>query len=415
MTQQIEPMASARGRPFDLVANRALLFVVLTGFGVAAYALTVAVVGPVVPFTGAAAVLFGGASAAILLFIRDWAQRGVDWLLYGDRNDPQRALLRVGRELASAADPAGLVPILVQTIAESLRLSFIEVRFVDHPASLTVGQRPHRVSELPLVHQGRTIGVLRAGRRGEQLSRGDRRLTAGVAPQLAAAAETLRLHETLSAARERIVRAREEERRRLRGDLHDVLGPALAGVGLGVDAARARARRDPEGADELLADVQTEVRNAVTEMRRIVDGLRPPALDEMGLAGAVSHHARVVAERRPEMCVEVHAARLPTLAAAVEVVAYLIIREALTNAVRHARPDHVVIALTAQPDELRVEVRDDGAGLPAPADRREGIGLDSMAARAEEIGGALSITTPNTGGTVVTARLPLRTATVHPS
>jgi signal transduction histidine kinase len=317
-------MPSGRGRPFDLVANRALLFVILTGFGVAAYALTVAVVGPVVPFKGAAAVLFGGASAAVLLFVRDWAQRGVDWLLYGDRNDPHRALLRVGRELASAADPAGLVPILAETIAESLRLSFFEVVFFDHPASLSVGQRPNRVTEQPLIHQGRTIGLLRAGRRGEQLSRSDRRLIGGVAPQLAAAAETLRLHESLSAARERIVRAREEERRRLRSDLHDVLGPALAGVGLGIEAARARARRDPTGADELLADVQGEVRDAVTQMRRIVDGLRPPALDEMGLAAAISHQAGVVAQRCPQIRVAVDVPQLPALPAAVEVVAYLI-------------------------------------------------------------------------------------------
>src|SRR3954454_13666598 len=116
-----------RGRPFDVIANRALLFVILTGLGVATYAAAVGILGPQVPLKGANAVLVGGALAAVLLAVRDWAQRGVDWLLYGDRHDPQRAVLRVGREVATVDDPAGLVPILTKTVADSLRLSYLEV------------------------------------------------------------------------------------------------------------------------------------------------------------------------------------------------------------------------------------------------------------------------------------------------
>jgi signal transduction histidine kinase len=402
--------SNMQGRPFDAVANRALLFVILTAFGVATYAAAVGVLGPQVPVKGADAVLVGGALAAVLLAVRDWAQRGVDWLLYGDRHDPQRAMLRVGRDVASVADPAGLVPILAKTLADSLRLSYLEVRLGATTPPVVVGVAPSRVTELPLLHQGRTLGTLRAGRRGEQLSRSDRRLLAGVAPQLAAAAVTMRLQNSLAAARDRIVRAREEERRRLRHDLHDVLGPALAGVGLGLDAARSRAVRDPEGADELIQEVQGELRDCVGEIRRIIDGLRPPSLDERGLVGALNQHIGMIRQRQQCLHITLRSDELPELPAAVEVVAYLVTQEALTNAMRHSRAERLVIDLGVTGNELRLDIVDDGAGLPAQPARPDGVGLGSMAARAEEIGGRCTISPGRNGGTTISVRLPLQTS-----
>ncbi|HEV7211971.1 MAG TPA: sensor histidine kinase [Blastococcus sp.] len=396
----------------DRIANRALLFVALTGLGVVTYVVCLAVVGPLVPVRGADAVLVGGALAAVLLLARDRAQRGVDWLLYGDRRDPERAILRVGRRVESAADPAGLVDALAETVAAALRLSFVEVELADGPAECRVGTPTRHVTDVPLVHQGRTLGTLRAGRRGEALGRADVQVLAGVAPQLAAAAETGRLQRSLAAARERVVRAREEERRRLRRDLHDVLGPALAGVGLGLDAARSRARRDPDGADELIAQVQEEVRGCVGEIRKIIEGLRPPVLDERGLLGALQQQADLIGERSRDVRVRVHGDVPAGLPAAVEVGAYLIGQEAVANAVRHASAHAIDVTLTAGDADLVLEVGDDGTGLPA--ERRDGVGLSSMAERAGEIGGELLVAPGPAGGTVVTARLPLRSTTPDP-
>jgi signal transduction histidine kinase len=392
----------------DRIANRALLFFALTALGVATYALCLGVVGPLVPVQGADAVLVGGALAAVLLLARDTAQRGVDWLLYGERAAPERAILRVGRRIESTGDPARLVETLAETVAAALRLSFVEVDLEDGSAAYTVGTPTRRVTDLPLVHQGRRLGTLRAGRRGEALGRADVQVLTGVAPQLAAAVETGRLQRSLARARERVVRAREEERRRLRRDLHDVLGPALAGVGLGLDAARSRARRDPEGADALIAEVQEEVRACVGSIRKIIEGLRPPALDERGLVAALHQQAELIAGRAPSVDVRVEGNAPAGLPAAVEVVAYLIGGEAMTNALRHATPGRIVVTVAATADELVLEVTDDGSGIPAePA---PGVGLASMAERADEIGGVLTVGPADGGGTRVTARLPLREA-----
>ena len=386
----------------DRIANRALVFLALTAIGVAVYALCLTVVVPRVPAQTAGTVLTVAALAAVLLLARDRAQRGVDWLLYGDRRQPERAILRVGRQVESATESAALVDALAETLAAALRLSYVEVRLDGGPADCRVGSETHRVTDFELGHQGRRLGTLRAGRTGEALSRADVQVLAGVAPQLAAAAETVRLQHSLARARERVVRAREEERRRLRRDLHDVLGPALAGVGLGLDAVRSRAPRDPAGADELIVQVQDEVRACVGEIRKIIEGLRPPVLDERGLVGALHEHAERIASRA-DLRVTVDGADLPALPAAVEVVAYLIGQEALTNAVRHAGARHIAVTVRADDVELLLEVTDDGIGLPEQ--RRSGVGLHSMAERAAEIGGDVVVTSGE--GTRVRARLPL--------
>lgn len=401
--------SSVRGRPFDVIANRALLFLGLTGVGVLAYALAVGVLGPKVPAHGANAILVGAALAATLLVLRDWVQRAVDWLLYGDRNDPQRALLRVGDRVAAVPDPAALVPALLEAVASSLRLSFVAAHLDDPRWDVAIGTAPSRVSALPLTYHGDEVGHLIAGRRGESVTGKDLRVLSGVAPQLAAAAQLLRLNANLAAARERLVRAREEERRRLHRDMHDVLGPALAGVGLGLDAARLRALRDPAGADELLGQVQMEVRACVGDLRQIIDGLRPPTLDERGLLGALQHHARVIAERHADLRIAADGRGLPALPAAVEVVAYLIAQEAVNNAVRHAAAHNIRVDLQAVDDELVLEVADDGIGLPD--NPVHGLGIDSMTARAEELNGVVTMTRGASVGTCVRARLPLRTGT----
>jgi signal transduction histidine kinase len=214
----------------------------------------------------------------------------------------------------------------------------------------------------------------------------------------------VRLTADLQHSRERLVTAREEERRRIRRDLHDGLGPALASLTLKLDAARNLLARDPATAEALLLELKTQTQTAIADIRRLVYGLRPPALDELGLVSAIREHAaRNVSADSLRVSVEAPES-LPPLPAAVEVAAYRIALEALTNVARHAQAKNCTVALTIKED-LRLEISDDGVGLPPG--HRLGVGLTSMRERAEELGGTCIIERRAASGTRVSATLPL--------
>jgi signal transduction histidine kinase len=201
------------------------------------------------------------------------------------------------------------------------------------------------------------------------------------------------------------VAAREEERRRLRRDLHDGLGPTLAGIALGLDVAGNTLADDPDGARAVLRELKAETAASIGDVRRLVNDLRPPALDEFGLTAALRQHADRVSVRDGHLAVTVNAPpHLRALPAAVEVAAYRIAMEAVTNAARHASARQCQLRLTLD-DTLEVEVCDDGVGLPTA--RREGVGLAAMRERAAELGGTCLIEGRPGGGTRVLARLPL--------
>lgn len=208
-----------------------------------------------------------------------------------------------------------------------------------------------------------------------------------VAPLLA---QTLRLR----ASREASIASIEDERRRLRRDLHDGLGPTLTGAAYAADAALNLMARDPSAAHPQLASVRVSIEDAITEIRRLVDGLRPPALDELGLVSALRQHASSL-----PVPVTITAGDLPNMGAAVEVAAYRICVEALTNVVRHACASSAELSLTATPDSLSIVVVDDGrtAGPWHP-----GTGITSMRERAALVGGTFTA-----GDHTVLANLPL--------
>jgi signal transduction histidine kinase len=216
--------------------------------------------------------------------------------------------------------------------------------------------------------------------------------------------QAARLTADLQRTRERLVAAREEERRRIRRDLHDGLGPALAAQTLKVGSARALLPRDPSAAEARLVEVEADIERLLADVRRLVYDLRPPALDDLGLAAAIRESAAQYVGAAPRVVVDAPE-RLPPLPAAVEVAAYRIVQEALANAVRHAQARTCRVSLTAETDALIVEVLDDGLGV-AP-DRPAGVGLVSMRERAAELGGACVVERPAGGGTRVRARLPL--------
>jgi signal transduction histidine kinase len=264
---------------------------------------------------------------------------------------------------------------------------------------------------LPLTYQGEPVGrLILAPRAGERsFGRTDAQLLDSLARHAGAAvhathlhARTLRLAADLQQARERLVQAREEERRRLRRDLHDGLGPALAGLALKIDATHDELQLDTAGA-ALLHSLKADVQEAIADIRRLVYALRPPALDELGLVAALQ--IQIARYQQPGLQITLDApGDLPALSAAVEVAAYRIITEALTNVLRHAGAQRCQVRL-ALARAIAIDVIDDGCGLVH--ERRSGVGLVSMRERAEELGGWCVIEPAEGGGTHVRARLPV--------
>jgi signal transduction histidine kinase len=216
------------------------------------------------------------------------------------------------------------------------------------------------------------------------------------------AVRSARLAEDLQASRERLVLAREDDRRRIRRDLHDGLGPALGGVAMRIEAAGNALESDPTRARALLQQSRDDIADALADVRRLVHGLRPPALDDLGLLDALGQ--LVERARLTGVSVDLDAEELPALPAAVEVATYRIVSEALTNCLRHAEADACRIVLAPDSAGITITVSDDGAGIAD--DVVAGVGLSSMRERAEELGGRTDVTCPPDGGTVVRAWIP---------
>jgi signal transduction histidine kinase len=393
----------------DLVVNRTLVLLALSGLVLLVYALVVAVAGGLLQGVTRAPDLLAFVVAAVLVQpLRDWLQRGVNRFLYGDAVEPHRAVAALGRQLHSVTSAADLLPAVVDTVASSLRLDFVELTVPGHPA-VRHGERPARVTTLPLVHQDREVGWLAVGGRVDELGRRSRGLLDELVRQAALAAHTLRLQEELQISRERIVTSREEERRRLRHDLHDDLGPGLAATAMQLESAASQVHGAPERACRTLAGAAEYLRSTVGVVRRIVDDLRPAPLDDFGLEGAVREHASRLADGGLRVTVETSGS-FETLPAAAEVAAFRIAAEAMTNVARHAGATSVRVGVVHDAGLLEVQVSDDGAGLRDGS--RAGVGLGSMHQRAAELGGSCTVTSDGEAGTTVRAIIPTRPAEV---
>jgi len=394
----------------DFVINRTLVYLLLSGCIVAAYVGVVAALGAI--FQAKASVVISlvatGLVAAAFSPLRMRLQRSVDRLMYGERDQPYEVLARLGNRLAAATVAEEVLPSVAQTVAEAMRVPYVAVEMASEDGLSTIvahGRPVDHALRLPLVHHGAQVGDLVVGPRGpnESFSAADRQLLDDLARQAAVAVHAVALTTDLRRSRERIVTAREEERRRLRRDLHDGLGPTLAAIAVRAEAARRALQHDPDRASEALSSIASDAQSAVIEVRRIVQDLRPPALDELGLVGAIRARADHFGEH---LIVDVAAPeRLDDLPAAVESVAYRIVSEALTNVVRHSSATHAWVDIEEQPHSLVIEVADDGTGVSAgdPV----GVGLASMHERAAELGGTCNIAVRTEGGTLVRVVLPV--------
>ena len=327
----------------------------------------------------------------------------VDQLLFGDRPDPLQAATHV-------ADQIGDDPVLaLRAIREALVLPYASVRG-DGQTLATSGTEVTHTRTLPLQLGGDAVGEIVVGLRAGDLTlaAADANVLRIVAPLLAQTLRSQALARDLQASRNAAITAIEEERRRLRRDLHDGLGPTLSGVAFATDAARNQLVGDPAAADVLLEKLRADTSEAIAEVRRLVEGLRPPALDELGLLGAVRQHAATLhADGGTPLQITISAPEpLPELSAAAEVTAYRIVVEALTNVARHAAATTAAVELSIAGDDLRLSVQDDGRG---PRTWQPGVGMSSMRERAEQVGGTLSARSRADGGRVE-ARIPLGTS-----
>ena len=385
----------------DVVIGHAVVYALLTALVAGVYVLAVALLGRW--GAGMPAPAAGVVSAAVALALmpaRGALQRVVDRALLGDTTDAVAAIRRLSASAAGSADLDDLLESVARTVQSSVRASAVTVT-ADGRTATVVSQRPggaaHREE---LVVRGRPHGELVVTYpTGRRVVARDRELLRDFADHVARVVDTARLADELRESRELLVTAREEERLRLRRDLHDELGPTLAGLRMELAGLGDVIRRDPETARRRTAHLEDSARTALEQVRTVSRGLRPPALDELGLLGSVADVAQ-----RCHVPLVVDAEDLPPLTPALEVAAYRVAAEAITNVSRHARGCEARLDVRATRGELVLRVVDTGPGRGSSP---SGVGTLAMRERAEELGGSLVIEETPGGGTTVEARFPL--------
>jgi signal transduction histidine kinase len=357
--------------------------------------------------TGASLVSAALVAVAVLPAYR-WLRRVTNRALYGLRDEPRELVSRLIGGVTAGATPGATLENTVTALGRALRLPYAAVLVAPEGVVRPAGPPPPDlpVEELPLVHEDKQVGVLRLAARdpGGRLTERDLSAVAPVLGHLAALAHADDLALRLQLSHQELVAAREEERRRIRDDLHDDLGPMLGAVRLTLAAAGNHLHERPDLAAEHLATARTQLGAAVADIRRLVYGLRPPALDQLGLVGAIQAWTRGLPESAPPVEVVGPPSLCP--GAAVEVAAYRIVLEAVTNVLRHADASCCRVRVAVQGDSLVLDVEDDGRGahdLPWVP----GVGLRSMRERAVELGGSLGVAAAATTGSRLTATLPL--------
>ncbi|WP_170201659.1 sensor histidine kinase [Actinocorallia herbida] len=382
----------------------AVLAVVVVGLDIAVFTVAGSVLGERDSALAAIAVV-----AIAYAPLRTWLWRLARRLVHGSRDDPYAMVSTLAARLDQASGPEEQLAALARTVADAFRLPYVrvEIERPDGVRSVVEHGVPRGPSvSLPVVYSTDAVGRLVLCR--AELTERDQRLLGDLVRQAAAAARSSELSTDLQRIRAQLVAAREEERRRLRRDLHDGLGPSLGAVALRIELARNLARSAPERSDRILEQTAAEVSGVMADVRRLVHDLRPPALDELGVLRAVEQHADRLRSAALQIIV-VGGAGLDGLPAAVEVAAYRIVSEALANVVRHSGAARCEVTLAARGAVLEVEVRDDGSGIGP--DTAAGVGMLSLRERAAELGGDCAVTCPDDGGTLVRARLPLEMET----
>lgn len=368
--------------------------------------------------------LVGAMVATVMLPLVATLRRVASRLAYGERATPERVVARL-RRLEPRTAPEQTLQEMLGVLSRSLRLSWAAVELDSGHGGAQVrassGVPRGEPTSVVLQVAGTTVGRLQleVDPSREPFRARDQRLLEDIGSHVGAVVQAIAVNQELQHARERLVAAREEERRRVRRDLHDGLGPSLAGMVLKLEAAQELIDRDPDRASTLVSQLTEQARAEIVEIRHLVDGLRPPALDQLGLVSALrqradEHNSAVRSRGRGPTWTVLADDHLEPLPAAAEVAAFRIVDEAVNNAVRHSGADSCTVRLRRNGTHLLIEVHDTGAWLPAARTAGLGIGglgigglgIGSMRDRAEELGGTFGVESDERGTRVV-VRLPL--------
>ena len=365
----------------------------------------------------AESMLAGGLVALVLLPVALGLERGARRLVYGDRELPRRVVSDL-RRLDPMTAPEDALQEMLTLLARRLRLTYAAIEVFATESSpgvvTSTGLSVGVPVDVDLAVGGATLGSLRLEMEPSRdpFGPGDRRLLEDVGSQVGALVQAVVINRELQRSRQHLVAAREEERRRLRRDLHDGLGPALASLAMRLETAQDLIAVNPQEAADLVGRLSEQAREEIAEVRRLVDGLRPPALDQLGLVSALRQRAEALSlstgsvTSMPRMTITIDAADdVEPLPAAVEVAAYRISLEGANNALRHSGAETCVVTLRRDRHALLVQIADSGSGLAEH--HLAGVGLFSMRERAQELGGTCVVTSLPGSGTIVDVVLPI--------
>lgn len=382
----------------DLAVSRATVGALLTMVVIAAYVVLVWLGGRLLPDGSESAGPLAVALLALAVMpIRTRLQRLVDRLVYGSASDAGELLDRLGSEFGAAGDERTILEGLAEGLRHSLRLSSVTVEALDADLVVRAGSGHEQRVAVPLSSRGRQVGTMWLGPpAGQRLDVRTRQLGQQISGLVASALDLALLNADLEQARGRLVEVRQEERRLLRRELHDGLGPSLAGISLGLAAIERSSTLTADDA-ALLAQLQEELGSRAEDVRQMARVLVPPALEDGRLGAALDGLAQRF--RTDHFDVDVHAERPDTIDTVRQVAIYHVAAEALLNAHRHAGARSCRIVLERGDDEqVRLAVVDDGRGVPAAA--TPGVGMQSMHERAVELGGSFEVVGSGSGTTV---------------
>ncbi|MBW5445567.1 sensor histidine kinase [Cohnella sp. CFH 77786] len=427
-------IALLRHRLWDIdpLVNRTIVYGILTICIIGIYVAAVSYLGGLFQARNSLGVSLAATAIVAVCFapIKERLQKLVNRLLYGRKREPFAVLAELSRGWEQPMPAEGVLSAMTGTIRQTLKVPYTAISFTVNGAESIAaesGERSGKLAAFPIIHRGERLGDLLVGSResDESFSKDDRELLEVLIRQAGPLLQGVKLTvglkllaEDAQSSREKLVLAREEERRRLRRNLHDDLAPRLAALALNVAAAERYLGKDPDRAAGLLSELRRTIRSSVEEIRNLVHGLRPPALDELGLVGAVReriHELTQPVKRLSEsmtdpglqVLLETNG-ELPSLPAAVEVAAYRIVTEALVNVIRHAGASRCWIRIRLDREWLHVVIEDDGSGMEkerAPA-ANGGIGTLSMREQTAELGGRCTFGRSVHGGLRVHAALP---------
>ena len=330
-------------------------------------------------------------------------------------------LVALAQRLDKAVATDQILLDIVSTVAGVLKLPYVAVEVWDDRREVIAvklhGDMMPNAEAFDLVHGSEVVGrlVVATDTPEAGLRAGDRLLLEDLSSQLAVAAYALRQTAALERARQKLVTQREEDRARLRRDHHDGVKPAISGVICEIDAIlnmceAAGSTRPLEQITHQAASVKRKVARIRADLRRMIDNQGPRSVDELGLAGAVRLHVSTLGLGASPLVVVVRAPEeLSGLPTDVEVGAFFIVSEAVENVRAHSGANRCIVAIGIADGHLQVEVSDDGHGLGQQLP--QGIGMSSMAARAEDLQGELFAGSSPEGGTLIRVRIPLSLGT----